>query len=109
MPQLATVEFSTPVSDELVVRLSGEIDMSNAVELRVQIVGHVGVNATVWLDLTAITFCDSAGLSMLDTLAAEIGTERVHLVASIDSPVMRILTITGMTEIFRLHEHLPHR
>ncbi len=108
MPPLATVEFATPVSDQLVVRLSGEIDMSNATELRGQVLSQVGPATVVWLDLTAITFCDSAGLSMLDTLAAEIGIERVNLVAHDDSPVMKILTITGMTDIFRLHEQLPH-
>jgi anti-anti-sigma factor len=107
MPPLASVEFAT-AGDELVVRLSGEIDMSNAAELRIQIVSHVGSDAIVWLDLTAITFCDSAGLSMLDTLAAELGSERVNLVVHDDSPVMKILTITGMAEVFRLHEHLPH-
>ena len=109
MPQLATVNFTTPLPDELVVRMSGEIDMSNATELRGQIVDHVDINVTVWLDMTAITFCDSAGLSMLDSLAAEIGTDRVYVVAAADSPVMKILTITGMNTVLRVHEQLPPR
>ena len=108
MPPLATVEFATPVLDELVVRLSGEIDMSNAAELRSQIVDHVGDDDVLWLDMTAITFCDSAGLSMLDTLAAELGVERVHVVAHAGSPVRKILTITGMSDVLQLHECLPH-
>jgi anti-sigma B factor antagonist len=54
------------------VRLAGEIDLANAPEIGREIVRHTGHSGAVLIDLTAVSFLDSAGVRLLDALVGDL-------------------------------------
>ncbi len=54
------------------IRLTGEIDMANAPYIGREIVSHVQGDAGVVIDLTAVSFLDSAGVRLLDALVGDL-------------------------------------
>jgi anti-sigma B factor antagonist len=54
------------------VRLAGEIDMANAPEIGREIVRQTGRSGAVLIDLTAVSFLDSAGVRLLDALVGDL-------------------------------------
>lgn len=86
-----------------VVTAKGQVDMANFVELHEAIVKEINEGRPrVILDLHAINFIDSACLGMmLRTLdkAAEVGGTLVL----VGNPFIdRVLTVTGLTHLFRI-------
>ena len=86
--------------DDVVVGvLSGEIDLSNAMELEEAISDAVPNTARgVVLDISALTYIDSAGVRMLISLAGKLrwrGQELV-LAAPPDSRSRRVLSMAGV-------------
>jgi anti-sigma B factor antagonist len=65
------VSFSRLGSAE-VVRLTGEIDLSNAHEIGRAIARHTSAAGAVLIDLTRVSFLDSAGVRLLDALAGDM-------------------------------------
>ena len=55
-----------------VVRLAGEIDMANAPAIGRAIVRNVTGARAVLVDLTEVSFLDSAGVRLLDTLVGDL-------------------------------------
>ena len=95
---------SLMVDDQAVLRLSGELDMDSA-EVFAEAARRVhaeGIPCLV-LDLSALDFVDSSGLSQF-VLALkrqrEIGGEVVLQAPT--GPVKRVLEIVGMNEIFQI-------
>jgi anti-sigma B factor antagonist len=66
------VSFST-FGDAELVSLSGEIDLANAPEIGRAIVARMGEAGKVLVDLTAVSFLDSAGVRLLDSLIGDLG------------------------------------
>jgi anti-anti-sigma factor len=54
----------------LVAVLTGELDLSNAAALEERIAAAANVEVPLVVDLTAVTFLDSAGVRLLDHLVA---------------------------------------
>lgn len=54
------------------VRLAGEIDLANAPEIGREIVRRIGRAEAVVIDLTAVSFLDSAGVRLLDALVGDL-------------------------------------
>ncbi|MEU0674004.1 STAS domain-containing protein [Streptomyces sp. NPDC006172] len=76
-----------------VLTVVGEIDMSDAGELDKAI---ASVEGPLLVDLTAVEYLDSAGLSVLFR-----HTDRVELVAT---PLLEpVLTISGLAELVTVH------
>jgi anti-sigma B factor antagonist len=65
------VTFSRMGRAEL-VRVAGEIDLANAPAIGRQIVAHVTEAGAVLIDLTAVSFLDSAGVRLLDALVGNL-------------------------------------
>ena len=65
------VTFASLGTAEL-VRLAGEIDLSNAPAIGREIVRHAGGAKAVVIDLTAVSFLDSAGVRLLDALVGDL-------------------------------------
>ena len=65
------VSFST-IGDAAVVSLVGEIDLANAPTIGRAIVSHVTRAGAVVLDLTGVSFLDSAGVRLLDALVGDL-------------------------------------
>jgi anti-sigma B factor antagonist len=96
-------EVSLERSDGLVVAtVAGEIDMSNAVRVRERIAGFVTPEDWfVVLDLSALTFIDSAGLYGVSVLAEllEERRQRLFLCVPPDGTIARTLELVGLHSV----------
>jgi anti-sigma B factor antagonist len=54
------------------VRLAGEIDLANTPAIGRAIVAHTTESAKVLIDLTSVSFLDSAGIRLLDALVGDL-------------------------------------
>ena len=91
-----------------VLALPDEIDYANARVIADRLTAALipGLPALI-IDLTATTFCDSAGVGALARAhgrAAVTGT-RIHLAAP-PGPVTRILHVTGLAQLWTIHPTL---
>jgi anti-sigma B factor antagonist len=91
-----------------VLRVDGEIDMSNSEDLRRRFVEAMDGGArTVVLDLSGVTFFASSGIAALAharEYGKQSGDRAVHVVAS--RSVRRSLEATAMDRILPLHDTL---
>lgn len=79
-----------------VVRFRGEIDFAAAAELEERVRLAVRDAAAVVLDLADVTFIDSAGVRLLDHVAADLGDRTPWLVATADPCTVRFtLSLCG--------------
>jgi anti-sigma B factor antagonist len=83
----------------LVATIQGEIDMSNAAELEMRLVDAIKGTSGLALDLSGVTFIDSAGVRLLDHLvvAAEPETP-IRIVTDASGPVPFTLRLCGFRE-----------
>lgn len=94
--------------DWSVVEVEGEVDMFTAPKLREALVQLVeGGSYRIIVSLEGVTFMDSTGLG---TLVGGLKRVKEHdgalaLVCS-SRPVMRVLTITGLNNVFPVHASL---
>lgn len=82
-----------------VVRISGEVDLTNAVEVRDAISNLASVDATaIVVDLTETAYLDSSGIAMLFRLAERLAHSRQELrvVVPPDSPLRAALELTDL-------------
>jgi anti-anti-sigma factor len=89
----ADVRFDT-IGRVVVARLEGEIDMSNAHELRAAITGRVSSDArALVLDLAAVEYLDSAGIHVVYELRERLQRrgQELRLVVAPDSPIAAAL------------------
>ena len=71
------VNFST-VGDAEVVSLTGEIDLANSGEIGKAIVTRIRDAGPVLIDLTTVSFLDSAGVRLLDALVGDLAALDRH-------------------------------
>jgi anti-sigma B factor antagonist len=105
LPRLAHV---TAVPDETVpiARIEGEIDISNASDLRdalEQLVSNAARGLVV--DLSRVSYIDSAAVHLLLRLAAQLQKRRqeLHAVAPADEAVRHVLVLTAVERLVPLH------
>jgi anti-sigma B factor antagonist len=65
------VSFTTMGEAEL-VQLTGEIDLANAGEIGKAIVDRINEAGKVLIDLTMVSFLDSAGVRLLDAVVGDL-------------------------------------
>ena len=84
----------------VVVRLTGEIDLSNVDGLEAQIDSAIAHAQDVVIDLSAIDFIDSRGLRLLKRVSAAVaGRDGTLLVVAPAGSVARsVLDMTGMSQ-----------
>lgn len=92
-----------------VIRLHGEVDISNDKEVLAAIemaVPHSALRLIV--DLTHTTYLDSAGLALLLRLAERLQARRqqMGIVAPVGSPVRTVLELTGLPRVIPLEARL---
>jgi anti-sigma B factor antagonist len=100
-----TVERTTGSADAWpVVRVSGEVDIQSSPMLEETLLSVVDEGLiSVMVDLEAVSFLDSTGLSVL--IGALKRCQRAGGELRIRAPqanVLRVFEITGLTELFRL-------
>jgi anti-sigma B factor antagonist len=86
------------------VRLLGELDMSTAPQLREELLRLASNGATqVTVDLSELQFVDSTGLSVLIAGLRRLRERGGDMALRSPTPgTLRVLEITGLTEIFSI-------
>jgi anti-anti-sigma factor len=108
MTALALIETEQR-GESFVLRLRGEIDISNARDLFAAIEGAVpSGTATIVMDLSEITYLDSAGVKLLVQLADRLRIRRreLRLVVPEQSPIRAVLELTGLLRLIPSDERL---
>jgi anti-anti-sigma factor len=92
-----------------VLRIRGEVDMSNAGELSATIEGLVPNGASnVAVDLSETTYMDSAGIQLLFLLAERLKARRheLRVIVPRDAPIRPVLELTGLAVVVRMDDQL---
>ena len=93
--------------DYVLARLSGEVDLSNALAIRQQLFDAVPNTATaLLLDLSETVYLDSSGIRLIFELATRLATrgQRLELVIPDNSLVKRVLVLTEVDKIVPLSQ-----
>ncbi|MET8174257.1 STAS domain-containing protein [Streptomyces clavifer] len=87
-----------------VLLVAGELDYSTAAELRRVVTGiDLGPGRLLVLDLGGLDFCDSSGITALIVARNHATAARADIaLVSVPGPVLRILRVTGLDQVFRL-------
>jgi anti-anti-sigma factor len=90
----------------VVAIITGEVDMSNATSVRQQIAGSVtpGDDAVI-VDMSELSFMDSAGLHGVIELSTVLAERRQRLLLCVphDSPIARAIEIIGLPQAVSVH------
>jgi anti-anti-sigma factor len=92
-----------------VVRVVGEIDISNAPEMAREIERSIPPDCDrVVIDLAGTAYLDSSGISLLLRLAERLRARRqlMELVVPEDSPVRGVLELTGLPQVMPVETRL---
>jgi anti-anti-sigma factor len=94
------------VRDHLTVYLGGELDCETASELEERVLPHIHASdRLVWLDLTAVTFCGSAGLTLFLHLHRVVGERGGQVVLYRPSPaVMRTIQLCRLDHVLAVSQ-----
>ena len=87
------------------IAVSGEIDLANAAAVEDQIREALSHSPeTVSVDLTDLTYMDSAGIRILFTLASQLKPLRImlKLIVPLDSPTRRLIELSGFESLASL-------
>jgi anti-anti-sigma factor len=90
-----------------VVRIRGEIDLSNTAAIRSEVIDALPHGAPgIVLDLTETTYLDSSGVRLLFDLAERLQArrQRLGLVVTEAALVRRVLVLTKLDDAVPLHE-----
>jgi anti-sigma B factor antagonist len=92
----------------VVIKLSGEIDLSNAFQLEQEIAVTMGDASAMIIDLTDVEFMDSQGVRLLYHLSRRVTARGMELtvVAPADSIAGQVLRLTAMSDLVTVRESL---
>lgn len=94
------------------ISLSGEIDLANAAAVEDEIREAVSRKPdAVSVDLTDLTYLDSAGIRILFALASRLKPLRImlELIVPFDSPTRRLIELSGFESLAALRPHATDR
>lgn len=105
MTDLARVEASSANGTE-VVRVVGEVDLSNVSSVRDAIGAALPDLPEVVLDLTSLEYLDSAGIAMLFRLAERLSYNRqeLRLVVPPDAPIRAVIRLTRLDQVISVED-----
>jgi anti-anti-sigma factor len=100
MTDVARVDTTTEHGTEI-VRVFGEIDLSNAARVRDAIGAALPDLPVVVLDLTGTEYLDSAGVAMLFRLAERLSYNRqeLQLIVPPDAPIRAVIRLTTLDQV----------
>ena len=93
------------VGSVAVLLLPAEVDISNVEQVRADLLGVVAQNASLVIaDMTATTFCDSAGVTTLVHVVRKANASGAGLRVAASAPaVTRVLAITGVDRLIDIY------
>lgn len=88
--------------DSAVIKLSGEVDFTNSLDVRDWLKEHVQRSSgDLLLDLADLSYIDSSGLAILIEIRKLLrGRERAIRVTAVSSQVQKLFTLTQIGELF---------
>ncbi len=89
-----TVQVETNPDRTATVRIAGEVSSAAELTLR-DALGTAGGTGPLIIDLTGVTYLDTAGLELLKELAAERGLE---VVMGPECPVFSVVQVSGLCD-----------
>jgi anti-anti-sigma factor len=101
MTDLAKVDTST-VHGRPIIHVRGEVDLSNADQVRDAIGAAVPDDAVVVIvDLSDTAYLDSAGVAMIFRLAERlnVGRQELRLVVPSEAPIRAVLRLTRLDHV----------
>lgn len=108
MSELARV-VATDLDGARLVRISGEIDLSNANDV-LDAIGRAvpGDTVRVVVDLSETSYLDSAGIAMIFGLAERLQYRRqeLRLVVPPSAPIRAVLELTSLTRVIPVQDAL---
>ncbi len=105
MSPLARV-LDEQIGELAVAAVEGEVDASNTGDLGERLrAGLTNRSIALIVDLSATTYLDSAGITLLYALDAELQgrRQRLHLVVPAGAPIARVLAIAGLDGAVPVH------
>lgn len=104
-PQLARVLLERH-GGTVLARLSGEIDLSNASAVEDQVTGSLTGATGVAVDLSGLSYLDSAGLALLVRLSGRLtsASGSLRLVVAPEAMVGRTLSVSGLAAAIPVDE-----
>ncbi len=96
------------IGDACVVRLSGELDLYNANQVRDVLVKACSDSPErIVVDLGAVDFIDSTALGVLIEARTKLNNRRAFLLAAPGLETRRALQISGLDRHFTVHDTVP--
>ncbi len=105
-------DFDVGRSDALILRVTGEVDLSSADYIRSQWTKMLSLRRpgqdVAIIDVTEVSFCGSVGLAALIQFQDDARNERLvlRLAVADDRVVRRPLRLTGLIERFEIYPNL---
>ena len=106
--RIADFEF-TEQGDVVIASFSGEIDSSNAGELRLALAERLPATASgLVLDLSDVSYLDSSGIQLLFDLGRRLAARRqgIRLVVPESAPMRRVLELCAVESVAPMHAQL---
>lgn len=89
----------TRLRGHVLLRFTGEVDLSNTDQVEHQVVAEAGTGLPVVLDLSGLTYLDSAGLHLLYRLGhGRSGIDRLVVVAPLGCRARTVIDLAGVAE-----------
>ena len=88
-----------------VVAFEGEVDLDSSPECRKVLLKNVARNIPVLVDLSAVTYIDSSGISsMVEALQNALKSGQEFALAGVSEAAMRVLSLARLGTVFTNHE-----
>jgi anti-anti-sigma factor len=99
-----------PLEDAIVVRATGEIDMSTIKVLRRELDAARAQAATTLLDLSRVTFIDSTGLHLLlEATHSSAVSDWAFFVVRASRAVQRVIEVSGTADLIMVTDPRAER
>ncbi len=107
--RIAGFEFAEHDGGVVVASVEGEIDSSNAAELRLALSERLpSTSSSLVLDLSDVTYLDSSGIHLLFDLGRRLAARRqqMRLVVPVQAPMRRVLELCAVDSVAPMDESL---
>jgi anti-sigma B factor antagonist len=105
--QLVSIQFERG-NGSLLIRLSGEIDLSNSDQVHQQLESAIEGSTPIVIDLTEIKYLDSQGLRLIKQLWNQVEKDgrELRLVAPPNSVARQVLDMARMSDYVEIRDSL---
>jgi len=88
-----------------IVSLAGEVDLHCSPDARKQILGLLGDNNNVLIDMSAVEYIDSSGIaSLVEALRLAKANNVEFGLVSVSAPAMKVLQLARLDKVFKIND-----